>query len=95
MALLFELVGNLSDLSSSSQGITVSQMSQTTESELCKTVWLNKFSKTTNYAIHFSPILHWDLHIGPSKADPFVFAVLFIPSFDILSMGFFSCFTQF
>lgn len=54
MALLFELVGNLSDLSSSSQGITVSQMSQTTENELCKTVRLNKFSKTTlNLVIPF------------------------------------------
>ena len=51
MALLFELVGNLSDLSSSSQGITVSQMSQTTENELCKTVRLNKFSKTTMQSI--------------------------------------------
>ena len=28
-------------------------------------------------AIHFSPILHWELHIGPSKA-PFVFVVFFI-----------------
>ena len=36
MALLFELVGNLSDPSSSSQGSTVSQMLQTTENELVK-----------------------------------------------------------
>ena len=51
MALLFELVGNLSDPSSSSQGSTVSQMLQTTENELCKTVRLNEFSKTTMQSI--------------------------------------------
>ena len=39
-------------------------------------------------AIYFSPILHRNVHIGPSNA-----AVLFIPSFEVLSMGLFSCFT--
>ena len=51
-----------------------------------KSVRLNKFSKTTLNLV----ILFWILSV-----PPFVFAVpVFVPSFNVLSANYFSCYTQ-
>ena len=58
-----------------------------------KNCYANKFSKTTMQSISVPFFIGMFTLVHPRLL--FVFAVLFIPSFDVLSMGLFSCFTQF